>query len=223
MRVVQSWDRAGASRRRCIAALAGAVLCACGGAQSEAPAPVTAAPAPLKPMQLEALEVTPQLNNGVSVVAEKCQPSGSESCNGLDDDCNGVIDDGCGYASGSIQVTASWDSGADVDLYVTDPAGETIMYNAEHRSSASGGVMDQDARGDCRREQEHTHIENVYWNAARPPSGVYKVDVAYWGPCGDAGDTHTTVSIAVGGKLLGVFGYTLTREERVHVASFTLR
>lgn len=97
------------------------------------------------------------------------------------------------------------------------------MYNAEHRQSASGGVMDQDARGDCRREQPNSHIENVYWSVPRPPSGEYKVDVAYWGPCGDAGDTHTTVSIAVGGKVLAVFGYTLSREQRVHVASFVLR
>ena len=203
--------------------LAWTALSACGGGQAEAPPPVVAPQSPMQPVRIEALDVTPQLSNGVSVVETQCTQKASETCNALDDDCNGVIDDGCGYSSGAIQVTASWDTGADVDLYVTDPAGETIMYNAEHRSSTSGGVMDHDARGDCRREQENPHVENVYWNVERPPSGSYKVDVAYWGPCGDAGDTHTTVSIAVGGKVLGVFSYTLSREERVHVASFTLR
>ena len=200
-----------------------AALSACGGGQAEAPPPVVAPQSALQPVRVEALDVTPQLSNGVSVVATECAQRASETCNALDDDCNGVIDDGCGYSGGAIQVTASWDTGADVDLYVTDPAGETIMYNAEHRRSASGGAMDHDARGDCRREQEHVNVENVFWGEARPPSGVYKVDVAYFGPCGDAGDTHTTVSIAVGGKVLGVFNYTLTREQRVHVASFTLR
>jgi hypothetical protein len=212
--------------RGCISALVAVALSwlsACGGGQSAAPPPQVAPHAAMEPVRLEALAVAPQLSNGVSVVSGQCLQNATESCNGLDDDCNGVIDDGCGYGSGAIQITASWDSGADVDLYVTDPAGETIMYNAEHRRSASGGVMDQDARGDCRREQAQAHVENVYWSVERPPSGSYKVEVAYWGPCGDAGDTHTTVSIAVGGKVLGVFGYTLSREERVHVASFTLR
>lgn len=205
------------------AALGWAALSACAGGQSAAPAPAVAPQSSMQPVRVEALDVTPQLSNGVSVVEARCSAQASETCNALDDDCNGVIDDGCGYRGGSIQVTASWDSGADVDLYVTDPAGETIMYNAEHRRSASGGSMDHDARGDCRQEQEHANVENVFWEAPRPPSGVYKVDVAYWGPCGDAGDTHTTVSIAVGAKVLGVFNYTLSREQRVHVASFTLR
>jgi hypothetical protein len=209
--------------RASLVLVAAALGGACGGGQQEAPLPAIAPRAAMQPVRLEALAVAPQLSNGVSVVEAQCPRSASETCNGLDDDCNGVIDDGCGYQSGSIQITASWDSGADVDLYVTDPAGETIMYNAEHRRSASGGVMDHDARGDCRREQQNAHVENVYWSVERPPSGSYKVDVAYWGPCGDAGNTHTTVSIAVGGKVLGVFGYTLSREERVHVASFTLR
>jgi tRNA (guanosine-2'-O-)-methyltransferase len=210
--------------RGCLTAVVAVVMSsACGGAQSEAPPAPVAPRSTLQPMRLEALAVAPQLNNGVSVVAADCQQSAAERCNGLDENCDGVIDDGCGYQAGSIQITASWDSGADVDLYVTDPAGETIMYNAEHRRSASGGVMDHDARGDCRREQQNAHVENVYWAVERPPSGKYQVDVGYWGPCGDAGDTHTTVSIAVGRKVLGVFGYTLSREERVHVASFTLR
>ena len=204
-------------------ALGCAWLGGCGGEQAAAPPPQVAPQATMEPVRIEALDVTPQLSNGVSVAESQCAQSASEQCNALDDDCNGVIDDGCGYSGGSIQITASWDTGADVDLYVTDPAGDTIMYNAEHRRSASGGVMDYDARGDCRQEQARTNIENVFWEAPRPPSGLYKVDVAYWGPCGDAGDTHTTVSIAVGGKVLGVFNYTLTREQRVHVASFTLR
>jgi len=210
----------GSSGRSVVIASSLLALAACA---SEAPPPPTVLAPRVIPVKLETLDVTPQLNNGVSVVDTSCDQSTPETCNGLDDDCNGVIDDGCGYASGSIQITASWDTGADVDLYVTDPSGETLMYNTEHRRTKSGGVMDHDARGDCRIEQDSNRIENVYWGVEQPPSGVYKVDVAYFGPCGDAGDTHTTVSIAVGGKVLSVFGYTLSREERVHVASFTLR
>jgi hypothetical protein len=166
--------------------------------------------------------VSPRVDSGVTVAQHACSAGAQEQCNALDDDCDGVIDDGCGYAGGALQITLGWDSGADVDLYVTDPGGQTLMYKATHRSSSSGGQMDHDARGECRPEQPHKQVENVFW-ADEPPSGQYKVEVVYWAPCGDAGETQTTVSIAVGGRVLGVYGYALHPEERATVATFTLR
>ncbi len=79
--------------RGCLTAVVAVVMSsACGGAQSEAPPAPVAPRATLQPMRLEALAVAPQLNNGVSVVAADCQQSATETCNGLDENCNGVID-----------------------------------------------------------------------------------------------------------------------------------
>ena len=62
---------------------------------------------------------------GVTLV-EACTPTGPEICfNAVDDNCNGVIDEGCGVLTGVLQFTIAWgDSPADVDLIVTDPDGE---------------------------------------------------------------------------------------------------
>ena len=60
---------------------------------------------------------------------------------------DGVIDDGCGYGAGFIQVTASWDTGADIDLYVTGPLGDTLSF--QRPSTPGGARVDHSGRGDC--------------------------------------------------------------------------
>jgi hypothetical protein len=145
-----------------------------------------------------------------------------EQCNALDDDCNGVIDDECGYESGDVQITLGWNTGADLDLYVTDPSGATLFYNERHKRSRIGGHLDHDARGDCRREQQNSRIENVYWpSPAR--SGSYKVEIQYFSPCAKAGTTEATLSVVVDGQLLGAYRFRLEPEQRVEALSFVKR
>ncbi len=179
-------------------------------------------PPPPPPPSLEPTGVEPKSEIGVTMAAFKCVEKSSETCNALDDDCDGVIDEGCGYNTGAIQITMKWDTGADIDLYVTDPAGETIYYNQKYRRSSSGGFMDHDARGDCRPEQDNPRIENAFWSNPEPPGGEYRIELHYFGPCGDHGPTRTTISIAVGGRVVGSFNYDLEPEQRKEVASFTL-
>lgn len=164
---------------------------------------------------------SPTLEAGVTVIEASCTQGAEEICNGLDDNCNGQIDEGCGYSSGNIQITLAWDTGADIDMYVTDPAGETISYS--HTQAASGGHLDHDARGNCRPNQPNNTIENVYWESPDPPSGSYQVALHYWGECNsNAGPTPTTLSISVGGRILGAYNYTLAPNQRVTIATFQL-
>ena len=155
---------------------------------------------------------------GVTVVEAQCVPGAPEACNGLDDNCDGRIDEGCGWESGQIQITLAWNTGADVDLYVTDPYGETISY--QRRQSSSGGILDHDARGACVAGGDT--IENVYWSTPQPPRGTYQVELHYWGNCGVAGPTPAQVSISVGGRVIGVYNVTLYERQRLPVAVFTL-
>ena len=152
----------------------------------------------------------------------ECGDGAYEQCNALDDDCNGVIDDECGYESGDVQVTLSWNTGADLDLYVTDPSGATLFYNERHKRSKIGGHMDHDARGDCRREQQNSRIENVYWP---PPAktGTYKVELNYFSPCGRAATTEATLSVVVENQLLGAYRFRLEPEQRIEALRFTKR
>lgn len=166
-----------------------------------------------------------QMGTGVTVIEATCVQGGQEQCNGIDDNCNGVVDEGCGYQTGAIQVTSAWNTGADIDMYVTDPSGQTLSYS--NTSTSSGGVLDHDARGQCVGGQQNSTIENVYWNSAQPPHGTYTVALHYFSDCNvNAGPTPTTVSIAVGGRVIGAYQIVLqpggAGSNHVTVATFTI-
>jgi hypothetical protein len=211
-----------------VTALAGTVLVAGCMVRAhgyvEPPPPVTVSAqvdAPPPPTVQASVQVgQPVLASGVTVVQSSCTQGGPDPCNGLDDNCNGVIDEGCGYQTGAIQITSAWNTGADIDMYVTDPSGQTISY--QNTQSGTGGMLDHDARGNCRRDQPNNHIENVYWNSPQPPSGNYTVELHYWGECGGAGPTLTSLSIAVGGRIIGAYNVTLNPSQRIQVAQFQI-
>lgn len=153
---------------------------------------------------------------GVTVIQQACQPGAPEQCNGLDDNCNGVIDEGCGYNTGSIQVTAAWNSASDIDLHVIDPMGEEVYYG--HRNSASGGVLDRDANAAC--SVSPPTVENVYWNSA-PPQGAYRIRLVAYDMCGSP-QTPVTVSVAVGGRVVGAYSFNFTYNRQEFVLPFSI-
>ncbi|MGE0788928.1 MAG: hypothetical protein AB7S26_24860 [Sandaracinaceae bacterium] len=156
----------------------------------------------------------------VRPVDSHCAAGEPEVCNGLDDNCDGVIDEGCGFQTGNIQITLAWANTADLDLYVIDPSGFEINYL--NRESPNGGHLDHDARGGCERRQTGNTIENVYWDSPNPPSGQYRVEVHYWGECGQSGPTEATLSVAVGGQILGAYHVLLQPRDRQAVVMFTM-
>jgi hypothetical protein len=160
-----------------------------------------------------------QVSPDAEAVQVSCDESAFEQCNALDDDCNGVIDDDCGYETGAVQVTISWNSGADIDLYVTDPSGATLYYNEQHDRSRIGGHLDHNARGGCRREQQNPRIENAYWPAPAH-AGKYRVALHYFSPCDGGAATVVTLSAEVRGELVGTYRYRLEPEQRIDALSF---
>jgi len=111
---------------------------------------------------------------GVTLV-EACTPTGPEICfNAVDDNCNGIIDEGCGIATGPLQFTIAWgDSPADVDLRVTDPSGDFV--DDTHPTNGSERLrLDRDCPKDACYGQ---NIENVLWGGLDPPRGSYSVDI----------------------------------------------
>ncbi len=164
---------------------------------------------------------TPTLGDGVTPMTVACREDNEERCNALDDDCDGHIDGAeCGYATGPLQVTATWNSGADLDLYVTDPSGEMVSF--QRRRSASGAHLDHAARG-AGTEQPQPRIESLVFEE-RPPPGEYHVELHYLFECEtNAGSATATISLSVAGEIVGTYNYTLSPNERATILRFELQ
>ena len=73
--------------------------------------------------------------------------------------------------TGDVQVTLTWDNEADLDLWVTDPAGERIGFS--NPTSSSGGRLDVD-------DTDGFGPENIFWPTNQAPPGTYRVEVHYY-------------------------------------------
>jgi hypothetical protein len=93
--------------------------------------------------------------------------------------------------TGDVQVTLRWDTSDDVDLFVTDPAGETVSYG--NPSVSSGGQLDVDANAFCEIRMS-APVENIFWPTGGAPTGSYSAYVVLSIPCGS---TPTPVSYSL--------------------------
>jgi tRNA (guanosine-2'-O-)-methyltransferase len=170
---------------------------------SKAPVPRPAAPAPLS----------------LTVLREACVPAGPERCgNARDDNCNGVLDEGCGIGTGLIQFMIAWDAAtADVDLLVTDPRGELVEVR---RKSSAGLVKDRDCPG-RRKECRGNNFENVYLLGDEPKRGVYDVRVRLERLEGEEAPVTVTFGARVGPKSYSTT-IELVRPEDERKLTFTL-
>jgi hypothetical protein len=107
---------------------------------------------------------------------EACTPTGPEICfNAVDDNCNGVIDEGCGLLVGKVQFEVAWDeSSAVVELAISDPQGDRIDSTAAHAATPSGLKRDRACPQDgC----DGHNVDNVVLVADTPLPGQYSVFV----------------------------------------------
>ena len=114
---------------------------------------------------------------------------------------------------GDIQITLTWDNGADLDLYVTDPNGNTIWW--DEPGSSSGGMLDYD-------DVDGFGPENIYWPKNSAPSGNYSVYIHHYVWEGDLTrptSSNYTVLVSAFGSVAKYSG-SIMLNESVHITEF---
>lgn len=122
-----------------------------------------------------------------------CTPTGIEQCfNAIDDNCNGIIDEGCGEPTGMIQILAAWgDSPADIDLDLTTPAGLRIYESGRNRG---GFRYERNCPKDACFGQNY---ESIVFEGSDPPHGTYTVRARL----GDLGTASSPVRVRLGARI----------------------
>jgi hypothetical protein len=85
--------------------------------------------------------------------------------------------------TGALQLSLSWDSSADLDLYLVEPNEFTIYYG--QTTSTSGGELDVDGNAGCNNSGTN---ENITY-ASNPPAGQYEARVNLFSKCNSQATT----------------------------------
>jgi hypothetical protein len=119
----------------------------------------------------------------------------SEITNGLDDDCDGSIDEHI-VQTGDPQITLFWETWSDLDLHVVDPSGCSIYHD---NRSCGDGYLDRDAYRACNNSGGPP--ENISWNENQVLSGRHEVKVNYFQDCDNNGPINFIVSVSLHGNV----------------------
>lgn len=129
---------------------------------------------------------------------ERASLGGAEICfNGLDDNENGLLDEGCGVEQGEPQFLLAWqDSVQDLDLWVADPQGEVAIEGIV----TAGGLAKVQSCGPHLTECSGRSYENVIGQSEMALPGTYEVRVRWEQRAEGASPLRARLGVRLGGQ-----------------------
>jgi hypothetical protein len=110
--------------------------------------------------------------------------------------------------TGDVQVSLTWDTETDVDLWLTEPNNNKIYYG--NKNSSTGGALDFD-------NTSGYGPENIFYQNTAP-SGTYKVEVNYFSRRNVTTGTNYNVVVKNGSQITSYDG-TLTASSQVNLVT----
>jgi hypothetical protein len=117
----------------------------------------------------------------------------------FDDRCDGTFDYYGPGSTGDVAFRLRWDGPQDLDIYVTEPGGETIYF--AHTTSATGGQLDVDSNAGCSGPDPNP-TENVFWPVGQAPRGTYEFWAQLWSACGASETPSFTFFVFEGSEVV---------------------
>lgn len=136
----------------------------------------------------------------------------------IEGECECTPEPTSSVGTGDVQVTLTWHSAQaiDLDLWVTEPNGETCKWS--HTVTSTGGRLDRD---NLCGNYINGRPENIFWENA--PVGEYSVSVNLYYDCGNGISSQAfDVRIVTGSSTRTYTGTVTSSTPTVTVATFTI-
>ncbi len=122
---------------------------------------------------------------------------------------------------GDVEVSLFWSTGADLQLLVRDPAGESVFD--DNPLATSGGILQEVGNANCVLAASGAPVSFVYWPEGFLRPGTYEVEVWYQNPCADfPPPVNFTLQIEVNDVVIARMRHLPQPDQRL-VTNFTVQ
>lgn len=136
------------------------------------------------------------LDGDGAALSATCKKTGVERCfNATDDDCNGLIDEGCGLPDGDVALLAAWDDNpASIDWVLFLPGGKKL----DKQSKRVGAFR---YAKDCPDGCFGQNVEAIVAAEGPPAPGAYRAELRLRSAIGAELPVHVHVALRFGTRV----------------------